>query len=758
MTALMECLNRLASRRLGTVVHLGAGSGAVLESYAGIDRQRLILVEGDPDAQIELEAQSQGLPGVELWPRVVRPQSGPAIWHRFSWSALNGPLDAMPLRTVYPRLQRLGEQSLPATGLAELLRALALEPDAERPDLLVLDLPGQEAALLRSLPRAELRRFAVVVLRGCRQPIGSEGEPLDDAVALLRDAGFRVTPPPDAVEAADAADLWPVVQLEFDAAAQQLVDLQAQVAAQAAALEQAQARTQHEASQRQDLEARLAQLQHDQALLQDALGARQRQLDAQQEQTRQEAAQRQDLEARLAQLQRDQALLQAALDARQRQLDAQQQQAIQAEQAWAEQVDQLEGQLRDSADRITLLESARQTAEATAAEVRLAAQQAADERAEASRQRELTLQQRCDEAQRAADQWPIAQARVASLEVEQEQLRQQLLALTADREALILAHESRVQTLTQDLERSHSERDQASQQLDAGQGERAALGAQLGELEARCAVLDSERQALLQELEATRAQREDARHWLTKNEEWGKSLQAKLDALAPQAAQAQALLASTLTQAEQAEQALQAARTELMQANTRIQDLEALLAESSQREQDSGIQLAQSQSRLQALESQAAQSSQREQDSQALLETLRKERNHEAHWHAEHKKWALSLKAERDQLEASLTQASTAAQALQDRCDHEAFWHAEFRRMAREQQALVHAREAQRQALEAALAQSREQTRVAEAATQAMQAALADRDARQHRLDAEILRAEAQLDLIKDVLIREKNF
>jgi hypothetical protein len=46
----------------------------------------------------------------------------------------------------------------------------------------------------------------------------------------------------------------------------------------------------------------------------------------------------------------------------------------------------------------------------------------------------------------------------------------------------------------------------------------------------------------------------------------------------------------------------------------------------------------------------------------------------------------------------------------------------------------------------------------ADAARTAGQAQQADRDARQQLLDIEILKAEAQLELVKDVLLREKNF
>jgi chromosome segregation ATPase len=57
----------------------------------------------------------------------------------------------------------------------------------------------------------------------------------------------------------------------------------------------------------------------------------------------------------------------------------------------------------------------------------------------------------------------------------------------------------------------------------------------------------------------------------------------------------------------------------------------------------------------------------------------------------------------------------------------------------------------ERATLSAQLAETQSQAR-------ALRQQMDDRDARQRLMDNEILRAEAQLDLIRDVLIREKNF
>ena len=67
-----------ATRPLGTVVHIGAGSGLVLADYMSLQPQALVLVEGDPDTAAELRDLAAPLPRARVVEAVVAPTAGPA--------------------------------------------------------------------------------------------------------------------------------------------------------------------------------------------------------------------------------------------------------------------------------------------------------------------------------------------------------------------------------------------------------------------------------------------------------------------------------------------------------------------------------------------------------------------------------------------------------------------------------------------------------------------------------------------------------
>ena len=117
-----------------------------------------------------------------------------------------------------------------------------------------------------------------------------------------------------------------------------------------------------------------------------------------------------------------------------------------------------------------------------------------------------------------------------------------------------------------------------------------------------------------------------------------------------------------------------------------------------------------------ALQQQAESVRQQRQGLEQQVAQLGKERDTEAHRHQENAKWAQTLKAELDPLKP------------------------ELERLRRE------------------LDLTRREAADAKSRAEGLEREISDRDGRQRLMDAEILRAEAQLDLIKEVLIREKNF
>jgi hypothetical protein len=173
MDALIEALTRIPSRPLGTVVHIGAGSAA-LEQHEALVANRLVLVEGDPDIVSDLRSGASRLSrAVDIVGQPVAPAAGPLLWHRYNLRMLNGPLDASTLGRFYPRLRQASALPLHALAFGELLGQLDLAHDDthedQPPNVLLLDVPGQEDALLASLSEAELRNFGWITLRGCSE-------------------------------------------------------------------------------------------------------------------------------------------------------------------------------------------------------------------------------------------------------------------------------------------------------------------------------------------------------------------------------------------------------------------------------------------------------------------------------------------------------------------------------------------------------------------------------------------------------------
>jgi hypothetical protein len=210
MHALKDAFIALGAEPIGTAVFVGADA-ATLEAAAALACDRLVLVQGDPEAADELRqtAADNGL-GAEVITAAVAPRPGPLTWNRFRPETLNGPLDAAAWRTLYPRLATGPTLALEGTAIGELMRRIAPEARPGRRQLLVLDVAGQERGLLDALEPASLRTFDLVVLRSLRD--AAPGRPgVAEALARLDAHGFAARP-----ATGEPASAWIVHTLAFD--------------------------------------------------------------------------------------------------------------------------------------------------------------------------------------------------------------------------------------------------------------------------------------------------------------------------------------------------------------------------------------------------------------------------------------------------------------------------------------------------------------------------------------------------------------
>ena len=235
---LVTWLNRIDDA-LGCVVHVGAGAGAILESYAALPTaqrpRKLVLIEGDPEAARSLERAAAPYASVQVLPTPVAAHSGPMVWNRFSLRTLNGPLDASALTSIYPRLRRTQTTTLHCEAFADVLTTLDLtSSESERlVNALVFDVPGQESLLLAAMPPALLRQFQALLLRGCRMPLPPNGHVAAAAQERLLQQHFAA-----AAQQEHEDTLWPEVLMRFDATGYELSHLRQQVARFEAALKE----------------------------------------------------------------------------------------------------------------------------------------------------------------------------------------------------------------------------------------------------------------------------------------------------------------------------------------------------------------------------------------------------------------------------------------------------------------------------------------------------------------------------------------
>ncbi len=705
MDTLFACLASLPGDDLGTVVHIGAGLRALDEHAAG-QAQRLVLVEGDPDRAGALAERASRLPGVEVHPLVVAPQDGDATWRRYNLPTLDGCADAAPLATYYPRLRELGHRTVSCIALQAFVEQLMIAAEGAATNVLVLDVPGMAAGLIESLDARTLAAFDAVVVRDCSDAAFAGPGGHDAAVASLLALGYS-----SLRTDADSEPLWPVTLCRFDATRHQRTLAREQEATISTLREQ----LAQELARSSDLRAEV-QAQSDAAARQTDLAnsrylmleeARQRHREFEEElrasgkRHDEQSAELHALRQRAAEQDSARSGLEEELRASNGRHDAQSAELQALRQQAKEQDDvraRLEDELRASSGRNDV-----QSAELQA--LRQQAKEQDDVRARL--EDELRASNGRNDAQSAELQAWRQQAK------EQEDVRARLEdelrvsnsrhdAQSAELQAL------RQQAKEQDDVRARLEDDIRSASADAARlhGEVEASGAAIRQAEAAMEQLRAEAAAHLVQLEAEHGlQIEEANARATRQTGLADKRYLEIDAL-------KQVVERTSGFEEQAARLGRDLQELRLFADGVTRDADTLRAEKAAAEAS-----------LRELSTEHAQGHQRLAELQAEVQALReraadldRQRAEQEHWHRENAKWAHSLQKENEQLVRELEPLRGAQTSL-------------------------------------ATTSAELQTLKGSFGSQ-----IAERDARQRLLDIEILKAEAQLDLIKDVLIREKNF
>lgn len=187
------------TRPIDTLVHLGAGRGASLDDFFADDSakppRRALLVEVDEERARGLERRVAALPEhlaehIRVERAAVSATPGAAVYYRCNLEDASGLHAPTGLQSLYPGLEVEARQEVEAVAPDTLVAPLGLSRDEH--NLLVLELPGEELAVLEALGE-RLLDFAELRLRCGREVLFEGGRSARAVLAWLEEAGFELT-------------------------------------------------------------------------------------------------------------------------------------------------------------------------------------------------------------------------------------------------------------------------------------------------------------------------------------------------------------------------------------------------------------------------------------------------------------------------------------------------------------------------------------------------------------------------------------
>jgi DNA repair exonuclease SbcCD ATPase subunit len=153
-------------------------------------------------------------------------------FHRFTMSALNGLFAAGGISQIYPRVREV--ECLPLSGCTLLSLLCRLRRSHDRPNLLIFDIPGLEAALLEGLVSGDLENLDWMIIRDGYGSLMEGARPVTEALRILQDSHFSIQ---SRDEESDLATCIYMLQkdtrlLELKQAKEQISELEALLASQ----------------------------------------------------------------------------------------------------------------------------------------------------------------------------------------------------------------------------------------------------------------------------------------------------------------------------------------------------------------------------------------------------------------------------------------------------------------------------------------------------------------------------------------------
>ncbi|MCH8502355.1 MAG: hypothetical protein LAT77_10655 [Aliidiomarina sp.] len=203
------------------LIYIGAGRAQPIKALQQrFQPSRTILVEGQEPLASQLTT-SDVIDVQQAW---VSADGQPATFYHYNLVEFDGLLKASGLYELFPSLKVKASEPVTTTALTDLVKN-ALDDADSKDHVLVLDVPGQEHALLSALANADLhRRFEHIEVVTCQDAWFDGVKTTPATQALLNDMGFKATE----ISLSTDPD-FPVIAGYRDALADENQELKAQV-------------------------------------------------------------------------------------------------------------------------------------------------------------------------------------------------------------------------------------------------------------------------------------------------------------------------------------------------------------------------------------------------------------------------------------------------------------------------------------------------------------------------------------------------
>ena len=219
------------------LIYIGAGRGEKIEQLTRhFQVSQADLIEGQAPLVDALATRLEKEAVIRCQQAWVSADGHDATFYHYNLPEFDGLLKASGLKELFPNLKLRGSETVATVAVTELVERL-LAANSGNDHILVLDVPGQELALLQALATAKLhRRFGHVEVVTCQEQWFEGVSTSAETQAALQAIGFTSVP----ANLTDDPD-FPVFAGERDAVAEENFELREQVTKLTAELADAQA-------------------------------------------------------------------------------------------------------------------------------------------------------------------------------------------------------------------------------------------------------------------------------------------------------------------------------------------------------------------------------------------------------------------------------------------------------------------------------------------------------------------------------------